>query len=52
MTQALAGLAGVKVLAVDRNKSEARVTVEGEATSPSQMIAAIQAAGKFQAKLA
>ncbi len=52
MTQALAGLAGVKVLAVDRNKNEARVAVEGEATSPSQMIAAIQAAGKFQAKLA
>lgn len=32
-------------------KKEARVTLEGAATSPEQMIAAIQGAGKFQAKL-
>ncbi len=52
MTQALAGLAGVKVLSVDRNRNEARVTVEGDATSSDQIVAAIQGAGKFQAKLA
>jgi copper chaperone CopZ len=52
VTQALAGLAGVKVLAVDRTKHEARVAVEGGATSADQMIAAIQGAGKFQARLA
>jgi hypothetical protein len=33
-------------------KKEARVTLEGAAISPDQMIAAIQGAGKFQAKLA
>ncbi len=36
----------------DRVKKEARVTVEGGAASPDQMIAAIQGAGKFQATLA
>lgn len=52
MTQALEGLAGVKVVVVDRTRNEARVTVEGAATSPERIIAAIQAAGKFQARLA
>ncbi len=42
----------MKVLNVDRTKNEARVTVEGAAASVGQMIAAIQGAGKFQAKLA
>jgi copper chaperone CopZ len=50
--QALERLAGVKVASADRVKKEARVTLEGAATSPDQMIAAIQRAGKFQAKLA
>jgi hypothetical protein len=45
-------LAGVKGATVDRTKKEARVSVEGTAPSSDQMIAAIQAAGKFQAKLA
>jgi len=45
-------LAGVKSAVADRMKKEARVTVEGGAASPDQMVAAIQAAGKFQAKLA
>jgi len=45
-------LAGVTVLTVDRTKSEARATVEGAGASVDQMIAAIQGAGKFQAKLA
>ena len=52
MKQALERLAGVKVQAVDRTKNEARVTLEGVATTTDQMIAAIQGAGKFQAKLA
>ena len=42
----------MKGAAADRVKKEARVTVEGGAASPDQMVAAIQAAGKFQAKLA
>jgi copper chaperone CopZ len=50
--QALERLAGVKGVAADRVKKEARVTIEGGAASPDQMVAAIQAAGKFQAKLA
>ena len=45
-------LAGVKVIAVDRTKSEARVSLERTASSVDQMIAAIQKAGRFQAKLA
>ena len=45
-------LAGVKGATADRVKKEARVTVEGGAASPDQIIAAIQGAGKFQAKLA
>jgi copper chaperone CopZ len=49
--QALERLAGVKTAAADRIKKEARVTLEGSATSPDQIIAAIQGAGKFQAKL-
>ncbi len=52
MRQALEGLAGVQVEAVDRMKREARVRVEGTMTSIDQMIAAIQGAGKFQARLA
>jgi len=44
-------LAGVKGATADRVKKEARVTIEGGAASPDQIIAAIQAAGKFQAKL-
>jgi hypothetical protein len=50
--QALERLAGVKGAAADRIKKEARVTVEEGATSPDKLIAAIQGAGKFQAKLA
>lgn len=42
----------MKVETVDRTKNEARVKVEGMATSVEQMIAAIQGAGKFQAKVA
>jgi copper chaperone CopZ len=49
--QALERLAGVTSASADRLKKEARATVEGSATSPEQMIAAIQGAGKFQAKL-
>jgi hypothetical protein len=45
-------LAGVKVASADRLKKEARVTVEGAGPSPDQMVAAIQGAGRFQAKLA
>jgi copper chaperone CopZ len=45
-------LAGVKGATADRVKKEARVTIEGGAVSPDQIIAAIQGAGKFQAKLA
>jgi copper chaperone CopZ len=43
-------LAGVRVETVDRTKNEARVTLEGAATSIDQMVAAVQKAGKFQAK--
>jgi hypothetical protein len=50
--QALERLAGVKGATADRIKKEARVTVEGGAPSTDQMVAAIQGAGKFQAKLA
>jgi len=50
--QALERLAGVKSAAADRIKKEARVTIEGGGTSPVQIVAAIQGAGKFQAKLA
>ena len=50
MRQALERLAGVKVETVDRTRNEARVQVEGAATSIDQMVAAIQKAGKFQAK--
>ena len=42
----------MKAATADRVKKEARVTLEGGTTSPDQMIAAIQRAGKFQAKLA
>ncbi len=52
MKQALERLAGVKSATADRMKSEARVVVEGSGPAPQQMIAAIQAAGRFQAKLA
>jgi hypothetical protein len=45
-------LAGVKVATADRTKKEARVTLEGSGASPDQIIATIQGAGKFQAKLA
>jgi copper chaperone CopZ len=50
--QALERLAGVKVETVDRTKNEARVRVEDTAVSVDQMVAAIQGAGRFQAKLA
>jgi copper chaperone CopZ len=43
-------LAGVTSAVADRIKKEARVTIEGSATSSEQMIAAIQGAGRFQAK--
>ena len=52
MKQALERLAGVKGATADRVKKEARVTLEGAPISHDQMIAAIQGAGKFQAKLA
>ena len=52
MRQALERLAGVKVEGVDRTKKEARVSVEGSATSVDQMIVAIQGAGRFHAKVA
>jgi copper chaperone CopZ len=45
-------LAGVKIVAVDRTKNEARVNFEGTETSVDQMVAAIQKAGRFQARLA
>jgi hypothetical protein len=48
--QALERLAGVKSATADRTKNEARVIVEGSGPAPQQMIAAIQGAGKFQAK--
>jgi len=44
-------LAGVKNATADRVKKEARVVLEGTATTPDRMITAIQEAGKFQAKL-
>jgi len=50
--QAVERLAGVKAATADRIKKEARVTLEGAAASPDQIVAAIQGAGKFQAKLA
>ncbi len=50
MQQALERLAGVERAVVDRTKKEARVTA-GEGASPQAMVAAIQSAGKFQAKL-
>ena len=52
MRQALERLAGVTSAAADRVKKEARVTIEGRGASPDQIVAAIQGAGKFQAKLA
>lgn len=52
MRQALERLAGVKLEAVDRMKNEVRVQVEGAATSLDQIVAAIQGAGRFQAKMA
>ena len=42
----------MKGATADRTKNEARATVEGPRPSVDQMIAAIQGAGKFQAKLA
>jgi copper chaperone CopZ len=48
--QALEGLAGVRGAVVDRTKKEARVTVEGSAATPAQMVEAIQKAGRFQAR--
>ena len=42
----------MKGAAADRIKREARVTIEEGAASPDQIIAMIQGAGKFQAKLA
>ena len=50
--QALERLAGVKAATADRIKKEVRVTLEGAAASPDQLVAAIQGAGKFHAKLA
>lgn len=52
MRQALERLAGVKVESVDRTRNEARVTLEGAATSVDQMVSAIQGAGRFQARVA
>jgi hypothetical protein len=40
------------VIAIDRTKNEARLNLEGTATSVDQLIVAIQKAGRFQAKLA
>jgi hypothetical protein len=48
--RSLERLAGVKAIGVDRTKNEARVSLEGTASSVDQMIAAIQRAGRFQAK--
>ena len=45
-------LASVTVVSVDRTKNEACAKVEGTATTVDQMVAAIQGAGKFQAKVA
>jgi copper chaperone CopZ len=46
--QALERLAGVKVLSVDRTRNEARVSLQG-ATTTDQLVAAVQAAGRFRA---
>jgi copper chaperone CopZ len=48
--QALERLAGVKSASADRMKKEARVVLEGAGPTPDQIVAAIQSAGKFQAK--
>lgn len=50
--EAVEKLPGVKTATADRTKKEARVTIEGPGPSPDQIVAAIQSAGKFQAKLA
>ncbi|MFA5029001.1 MAG: heavy-metal-associated domain-containing protein [Candidatus Methylomirabilota bacterium] len=50
VAQALERLAGVTVLSVDRSTHQARVRVEEGTTSPDQIVAAIQGAGRFQAK--
>jgi hypothetical protein len=42
-------LAGVKQAVVDRTKKEVRVAVEGNGPSAAQVVAAIQAVGRFQA---
>jgi hypothetical protein len=42
-------LAGVEQAVVDRAKKEARITVEGGGPSADQIVAAIQAVGRFQA---
>jgi len=49
--QALERLAGVKVLSVDRTRNEARLKVAGSTTG-DQLVAAVQGAGRFQARLA
>ena len=41
----------MKAATADRIKKEARVTVEEATAFPDKMIAAIQGAGNFQAKL-
>ena len=41
----------MKVLWVDRTKNEARVSAEG-GTSTDQLVTAVTAAGRFQAKVA
>jgi copper chaperone CopZ len=46
--QSLERLAGVKVLSVDRTRNEARVSLEGPTTT-DQLVAAVQAAGRFKA---
>ena len=51
MRQALERLAGVKVLSVDRVKNEARLEVAGPTTG-DQLVAAVQAAGRFKAAVA
>jgi hypothetical protein len=50
VAQALERLAGVKHAVADRTSKEARVTVEGPAPSPDELVAAVQGAGKFQAR--
>ena len=44
-------LAGVKVLSVDRTRNEARLEVAGSTTG-DQLVAAVQAAGRFKAAAA